>query len=70
MSGAHYSDLNPHDWIRDHFHLKSETLEVIFVFFVLWIALMLFSYVVSLVIYWALTGLGVIENNLHSLLAG
>ncbi len=68
MRGAFYSDLDPHDWIKDHLHLKKETTEVVFGFFVLWIALMLFSYVVSFVIYWVLMGLGIIEKSLHSLL--
>ena len=70
MSGAFYSDLHPHgygNWFKNRFRLKPETMEAVFGFFVLWIALMLFSYVVSLLIYWALKGLGIIQESLQSL---
>jgi hypothetical protein len=73
MSGAFYNDLHPHgygDWIKNHLRLKTETMEAVFGFFVLWIALMFFSYVVSVLIYGALNALGIIQKSLYSLLVG
>jgi hypothetical protein len=73
MSGAFYNDLHPHghgDWIRNRLRLKTETIEAVFVFFLLWIALMLFSYVVSFLIYWVLNALGIVQKTFYSLLMG
>lgn len=63
-----YSNLDPHAWFKDHFHVKPETLEIILGFFILWVALMLFSYAVSLLIYWILSGFKILEEGLYSLL--
>jgi hypothetical protein len=73
MSGAFYSDLHPHGyggWIKNHLRLKTETVEAAFSFFVLWVVLMLFSYIVSLLMYWALKGLGIIQKSLYSFIIG
>jgi hypothetical protein len=66
MTMSAYSRFHPHDWIKDHLHLKPETIEIIVGVFILWIALMLFSYVVTFLFYWAFIGLGVIEEGLYA----
>ena len=60
------SRFHPHDWFKDHLHLKPESFEIIVGVFILGLVLMLFSYVVTVLFYWALTGLGIIEEGLYA----
>lgn len=57
-----YKRMHPYQWIKDRLHLGPEKIEVVLGFFILWIALILFSYFVSILIYLALTAMGMIEK--------
>ncbi len=63
-----YSNLDPHDWVKNHFHLRPESLENILGFFMFWIVIMLFSYVISLLIYCVFSGFKILAEGLSSLI--
>ncbi len=64
-----YRKHHPYDWMKGHV-LKPETVEIVFGFFVLLIALILFSYVVSLVTFFALKAFGIIEAGFFQFFGG
>ena len=64
-----YRKHHPYDWMKVHI-LKPETFEVVFGFFIVLIALMLFSYVISFIVYFALEALNIIEADLIQFFGG
>ena len=64
-----YRKHHPYDWMKGHI-LKPEAVEIVFGFFIVLIALILFSYLVSLIAFFALEALDIIEADLSQLFGG
>ena len=64
-----YRKRHPYEWMKDHL-LKPDKIEVVFRFFILWIGLILFSYLASLIIFSALKALNIIEADFFQFFGG
>ena len=64
-----YKKHHPYDWMKGHL-IKPETVEFVFGFLLLLIALIVFSYVVILVTFFVLKALGIIDAEFFQFYGG